>query len=118
MVATMEDDNKSTRLISCRVMTRTFETLGSVLDQDRLHNLYIELLKRLDDSSDEIRVAVTRTFLAYFDCFREDYDAGLYRAHLEAMYKGLLVHLDDPDQSIQESVLSESCIGYFGLRCM
>ncbi|XP_070187800.1 dynein axonemal assembly factor 5-like isoform X2 [Littorina saxatilis] len=105
IITAMDDDNKSTRLISCRVMTRTFDTMGQSLDQDRLHNLYPELLKRLDDSSDEIRVMVTKTFLAYFDCFRGDYEVGLYRAHLEAMYKGLLVHLDDPEAKIQEAVL-------------
>lgn len=105
IITTMDDDNKSTRLISCRVMTRTFETLGPALDQDRLHNLYPELLKRLDDSSDEIRIMVTRTFLAYFDCFQDKYDRSLYSAHLEAIYKGLLVHLDDPEQQIQEAVL-------------
>ncbi|PVD38342.1 hypothetical protein C0Q70_00954 [Pomacea canaliculata] len=105
MITTMDDDNKSTRLISCRVLTRTFDTMGNALDQDRLHNLYPELLKRLDDSSDEIRMMVTRTFLAYFDCFQNKYDVGLYRAHLEALYKGLLVHLDDPEEKIQEGVL-------------
>nr|KAG5713594.1 hypothetical protein BaRGS_024642 [Batillaria attramentaria] len=107
ITTTMDDDNKSTRLISCRVMTRTFETLGSTLDQDQLHNLYPELLKRLDDSSDDIRVTVSCTFLAYFDCFQDKYDRDLYGAHLEAIYKGLLVHLDDPEQKIQEAVLSE-----------
>ncbi|KAK7506627.1 hypothetical protein BaRGS_00002102 [Batillaria attramentaria] len=105
ITTTMDDDNKSTRLISCRVMTRTFETLGSTLDQDQLHNLYPELLKRLDDSSDDIRVTVSCTFLAYFDCFQDKYDRDLYGAHLEAIYKGLLVHLDDPEQKIQEAVL-------------
>lgn len=108
MITTMDDDNKSTRLISCRVLTRTFDTMGNALDQDRLHNLYPELLKRLDDSSDEIRMMVTRTFLAYFDCFQNKYDVGLYRAHLEALYKGLLVHLDDPEEKIQEGVLGKS----------
>lgn len=33
---------------------------------DMLHQVYPELLKRMDDSSDEIRIVVTRTFLAYF----------------------------------------------------
>ncbi|XP_076458968.1 dynein axonemal assembly factor 5-like [Babylonia areolata] len=105
ITTTMDDDNKSTRLISCRVMTRTFDTMGQDLDQDRLHNLYPELLKRLDDSSDEIRVTVTQTLLAYFDCFKDRYEVDLYRAHLEALYRGLLVHLDDPEVKIQEAVL-------------
>ena len=29
----------------------------------------------------------------------------LYSAHLEALYKGLLIHLDDPEARIQEAVL-------------
>lgn len=111
MLACMEDDNKNTRLVACRVMTRTFDLAGSSVNQDRLHNMYLDLLKRLDDSNDEIRITVSRTFLAYLDCFQQAYDVQLYRAHLEAMYKGLLVHLDDPDERIQEAILGK--IRYF-----
>jgi dynein assembly factor 5 len=45
------------------------------------------------------------TFSAYLECFGAGYNVSLYRAHLEAIYQGLLVHLDDPDASIQEAVL-------------
>lgn len=107
MFTTMDDDNKSTRLICCRVMTRLFDLIGMELGQDRLHNMYPDLLKRLDDSSDEVRITVSKTFLAYFDCFENGYDVILYRAHLEAIYKGLLVHLDDPEQKIQEAILGK-----------
>ncbi|KAK0056558.1 dynein assembly factor 5 axonemal [Biomphalaria pfeifferi] len=105
LLTLIEDDNKTTRLVSCRVLTRLFDLMGTVLGQDRLHNMYPELLKRLDDSNDEIRLTVTKTLLAYFDCFEGGYDVRLYRAHLEAIYKGLLVHLDDPESKIQEAVL-------------
>ncbi|ESO87153.1 hypothetical protein LOTGIDRAFT_210534 [Lottia gigantea] len=105
MITTMEDDNKSTRLIACRVMTRIFGLMGGSLNQDRLHNIYPELLKRLDDSSDEIRIMVSKTFLAYFDCFDKGYDPELYKAHLEDLFRGLLVHLDDPEPKIQDALL-------------
>ncbi|XP_067671064.1 dynein axonemal assembly factor 5-like [Haliotis asinina] len=105
LISTINDGNKSTRLISCRVLTRLLDLMGTSLSQDRLHNMYPELLKRLDDSSDEVRLIVAKTFLAYFDCFESGYDVGLYRAHLEAIYRGLLVHLDDPEISIQEAIL-------------
>jgi dynein assembly factor 5 len=59
----------------------------------------------MDDSSDDIRRATCATLIVYFDCFESGYNVALYRAHLEAMYKGLLVHLDDPEASIQEAVL-------------
>ena len=32
---------------------------------DTLHQLHSELLKRLDDSSDEVRIAISGTFVAY-----------------------------------------------------
>ena len=111
----MDDDNKGTRLVACRVMTRTFELSGTSIDQDRLHNMYLELLKRLDDSSDDVRITVAKTFLAYLDSFENAYDVNLYRAHLEAMYKGLLVHLDDPEERIQVAILGNFILLFFKL---
>lgn len=105
MISLLEDDVNTTRLLACRVMTRVFDLMGNTLDQDRLHFMYPELLKRLDDSSDEIRLKMTKTLLAYLDCFQGSYDVQLYRAHLEAIYRGLLLHLDDPQEKIQEAVL-------------
>ena len=32
---------------------------------DKLHQLYSDLLKRMDDNCDEIRVAVARTLVSY-----------------------------------------------------
>ena len=32
---------------------------------DKLHSLYGDLLKRLDDSSDDVRIAMTRTLSTY-----------------------------------------------------
>ncbi|XP_069124070.1 dynein axonemal assembly factor 5-like [Argopecten irradians] len=105
MITAMDDSNKSTRLIACRVMTRLFELSGPSLELDRLHNMYPELLKRLDDSDDEIRITVAKTWLGYLGSFGGRYDAALYKAHVEAIYKGLLVHLDDPDAKIQKAIL-------------
>ena len=58
--------------------------------------MYTELLKRLDDSSDELRIAVTTTFSTFFSLIPENYDKEFYKAHLQALYRGLLIHLDDP----------------------
>ncbi len=101
----MEDDVQMTRLVSCRVLAAILECSGSDLDQDYLHNLYPDLLKRLDDSSNEVRLVMCNVFRAYFSSFREKYEVSLYRAHLEALYRGLLVHMDDPNAEIQKAVL-------------
>ena len=103
----LEEDVVSTRLITCRIIQKLLSICGSTFHPDRLHTMYMELLKRLDDSNDEIRIAVSKTFMTFFNCFPKDYDVALYRAHLETLYKGLLVHLDDPDQKIQQAVLGK-----------
>ena len=41
----LEDDTNTTRTLACRVMTRIFDLMGDTLDQDRLHNMYPDLLK-------------------------------------------------------------------------
>ncbi|CAK8696019.1 unnamed protein product [Clavelina lepadiformis] len=111
LIVTLDDDVKSTRLTTTKVLTRLFHTCGRELDLDQiLHKIYMELLKRMDDASDEIRIAVTKAWLQYFKCFKPGYDEGLYKAHLECMYSGLLVHMDDPETDIQlavQSVLKE-----------
>lgn len=101
----LEDDSRTTRLVSCRVLQHILTICGTSLHPDCLHTMYMDLLKRLDDSSDEVRLAVAKTFVTYFSCFPKEYDIGLYRAHLEALYRGLLVHMDDPDSAIQQAVL-------------
>lgn len=101
----MEDDVQTTRLITCRALQRILEVCSTRLHQDILHNMYMELLKRLDDSSDEIRLAVTKTFSTFFRCFPKEYDVALYKAHIETLYRGLLVHMDDTDENIQQAVL-------------
>lgn len=102
--STLEDDDRDSRLLSCRILLHMFTTVGRQLDQDRLHNVYPDLLKRLDDSVDDIRIAAAQAFTAYMDCFRDNYDVILYQAHIEAIYSGLLIHLDDSNSSIQQAV--------------
>ncbi|XP_074630792.1 dynein axonemal assembly factor 5-like [Acropora palmata] len=105
LASCLDDHNQTTRLVSCKALQKLLVSCKSSFNADMLHQIYPELLKRMDDSSDEIRIVVTRTFLAYFKTFPSDYDTELYKLHLEAMFKGLLVHLDDPSSSIQEAVL-------------
>ena len=69
MRSAMEDDNKNTRLVTVRVLGHVFRLLGASVEQDKLHNMCPDLLKRLDDSCDDIRVAMCKTFVAFVDSF-------------------------------------------------
>lgn len=62
-----------------------------------LTTFYRELLKRLDDSSDEIRLDACLTLTTYLRVVPADYD----RTHFKYLLRGLLVHLDDTNPAIQ-----------------
>jgi len=112
LLSCIDDDVCATRLISCNCLNFLLAVGGKeCFDCDALHALYNELLKRLDDSSDELRLAVTQTFLTYFTLFPKDYNVQLYKAHLQALYRGLLIHLDDSNADIQEAVFKVLCEG-------
>ena len=128
----LEEDHKTARLMATRALRLFLLRFGRFLPRETLHALYVVLLKRLDDSSDEIRIATTRVFIAYLACFSDDrplereavpeaqqeatrtaaavaagacwYDRVLYAAHLEELYRSLLVHLDDREPSVQRAV--------------
>jgi len=98
----LEDDNKTTRLTTVKVFRRFLIVCGTNLPlDDVLHKIYMDLIKRMDDSNDEIRKLTARTWLEYFKCMDQNYDEVLYKAHLEEIFSSLLVHMDDNDCELQ-----------------
>lgn len=63
----MEDDNVETRSMGCAVVEGLLLKLGSSrLEHERARKLYPELLKRLDDASDAVRVQACAPLRALF----------------------------------------------------
>ncbi|XP_078521034.1 dynein axonemal assembly factor 5 [Lissotriton helveticus] len=105
VITTLDEDSKMTRLLSCRIINTLLKNSGNQFDPDRLNKIYPELLKRLDDASDEVRVAALKALITWFKSITDDYERTTFKGHIEFLYQGLLVHLDDPDSSIQGAVL-------------
>ncbi|KAE8579491.1 hypothetical protein XENTR_v10024068 [Xenopus tropicalis] len=105
VITTLEEDSKMCRLMSCRIIRALLSACERQLHPDKLNKIYPELLKRLDDASDEVRAAAAKTLSHWFKCISDEYDRTTYKGHLEFLYRGLLVHLDDPDASLQVIVL-------------
>ena len=104
MLSALDDENKSTRLYVCKIVSLILSNFGSQLDKDQLHRLYPELIKRLDDQVDEIRHEILEVFYIYVDCLNHDYDNVLYQAHLQVIYENLLLYLDDGSLDVQLKV--------------
>lgn len=103
----LDDDNVDTRRASCAVVAASLDKLGaSRLDHDRARKLYPELLKRLDDASDDVRMRACAPLRALFSAM--SYSAiwnehvNFDKANYQYLLRGLLVHLDDPSPEIQQ----------------
>ena len=64
--------------------------------------IYPELLKRLDDAQDGIRIEVCKVFEIFFDQIPDPWSSSLY----EYTIKTIFIHLDDPNEKIQQAIIS------------
>ncbi len=105
----LDDDDRLTRMNSCYVLQALFSNDDAIrtIDNDRLHKAYPDLLKRLDDVSDDIRLVMCSTLNAYVQAFKGDFNIELYRSHLEDIAKILLIHMDDQNSQIQNAVFGK-----------
>ncbi|XP_021931973.1 dynein assembly factor 5, axonemal isoform X2 [Zootermopsis nevadensis] len=63
------------------------------------------VLKRLDDVSDDVRVAAVATLVKLFKPLPADYCMEISFGHLDALFSTMLIHLDDPDLGFQHTML-------------
>ncbi len=110
----LSDDDAATRHITCLALSRLFKGLPLYFDFMGVRDLYPELMKRLDDSSDQVRLA-SMVMLKSFagTCPVEELRGG----PVEHVVDALLVHLDDLDPQIQVTAACRvSCDDYW--RCL
>merc|ERR1719240_744656 len=88
------------RLIACLVLKGTLNELQAEINGEQLREIYPELLKRLDDSNDKIRVAICEALAFFFKCMPPKWSRSLF----EYILRTLFVHLDDPSPEIQQGI--------------
>uniref|UniRef100_A0AAZ3S4F4 Uncharacterized protein n=1 Tax=Oncorhynchus tshawytscha TaxID=74940 RepID=A0AAZ3S4F4_ONCTS len=105
VLSALEEDSQLSRLLACRSLSTLLKLIGPSLHPDALNNIYPEVLKRLDDSSEEVRGVALRALGLWLASLGKDYNSQLYSQHLEVLFQQLLLHLDDPDSHVQDTVL-------------
>lgn len=110
ILTTLEEDSQMTRLMSCRIINIFLKTSG-VVDPDKFIKIYPELLKRLDDVSNEVRLAAISALVSWLQCIKSDSGKSYYQSNIQYLYKELLVYLDDPDSTVQDAVLEVLKVG-------
>ncbi|KOO31762.1 heat repeat-containing protein 2 [Chrysochromulina tobinii] len=111
LTSSLDDDNNETRRLGCVAIEATLTKLGvGGLENERMRKLYPELLKRLDDASDVVRLQVCGTLVAYLRSARYspmwDDVHNLDKSNYQYLLRGLLVHLDDPSPEIQQAMFA------------
>ncbi|XP_075880316.1 dynein axonemal assembly factor 5 [Nelusetta ayraudi] len=105
VLSALEEDAQTSRMFACRSLSIVLKLTGSSLHPDVLNKIYPHLLKRLDDSSEEVRSVALQALGLWLSGLTEEYNPEWCAAHLQLLFQQLLLHLDDPDSSVQEQVL-------------
>ncbi|CAN0336226.1 unnamed protein product [Ectocarpus fasciculatus] len=99
----LEDHEATTRQMTCLSLEMMFRMIPGALGDEPVRLIYPELLKRLDDSNDTVRMAVCGTIAAFFRATPPQHVRGTV---LQYMSEQLLVHLDDQDEAMQRAVFA------------
>ncbi|KAK1877155.1 Dynein assembly factor 5 axonemal [Dissostichus eleginoides] len=105
VLSALEEDSQMARLLACRSLSTILRLIGASLHPEALNKIYPVLLKRLDDSSEEVRSVALQALGLWLSSLTKDYPPELYAAHLQLLFQQLLLYLDDPDDSVQGQVL-------------
>ena len=88
------------RFTSVVLIRKIIEFLHEVFTDEEYKDIYPELLKRLDDSQDGIRIATAETFQVFFRRLPDPWSSSLY----EYSVKNIFIHLDDSNPEIQKAI--------------
>ncbi|XP_064172156.1 dynein axonemal assembly factor 5-like isoform X2 [Anguilla rostrata] len=105
VLAGLDEDSQTSRLLACRSLLCLLRLIGPELHPDCLNTIYPELLKRVDDSSQEVRSVAVSALGCWLSSLGESYDRQTCRPHLHFLFQQLLLHMDDPERSVQDHVL-------------
>ncbi|ETI37684.1 hypothetical protein, variant 1 [Phytophthora nicotianae] len=99
--SSMDDSDAKTRQLVCLALQYLFVALPGCLGEEPVHQLYAEILKRLDDSNDTVRKAACQTFTTFLKAAPKEHFRGTI---IDYTMDCLFVHLDDSEPDIQEAV--------------
>ena len=100
MTSCFEDDwGNDLRFAAVVFIKKLLAFLKGTIDNEDIKIIYPELLKRLDDAQDGIRIETCKALEVMFDVMDDPWSGSLY----EYTVKSIFIHLDDPSQDIQKA---------------
>ena len=99
----LDDDwGNDLRFAAVVLLSKIMAFMGEDMDRDGFNEIYPELLKRLDDAQDGIRVEACKAFEVLFTYLQDPWSSSLYPYTI----KQIFIHIDDPNPAIQQAIVS------------
>ena len=106
VLTALDDGDAATRRLAAGILSELFGLLPGKLGDEAVRTMYPDLLKRLDDSNDAVRVAACAALEAFLAAAPASAYAG---TPIDYMCDTFLVHLDDADATVQGAVFRVLC---------
>jgi dynein assembly factor 5 len=100
--SSLDENDTTVRHMSCLCLRVVFERLRGAFGPQAVGELYPLIIKRLDDSSDQIRVEACFVLASFMAAVQAGAFSG---TPLDYVLDVLFVHLDDPNPAVQDAVL-------------
>lgn len=102
MKSCLDDDWMNELRFASVILTRKImEKIRDDIDHECFKEIYEQLLKRLDDAQDGIRIETAKTFELFFELLPEQWSNSLY----DYCIKGVFIHLDDNNDEVRQAVV-------------
>ena len=100
--STLEDDwDAELRYIALQLLKNLLLTIKDTMKYDHMSDMYIMILKRLDDSQDACRILTCDILIIFLDIGKR---LQLSESIYEYMINNSFIHLDDPNEKVREAV--------------
>lgn len=99
--SSLSDDDTSLRELVISCMVTVFEKIPGALGEEAIHQLYPDLMKCLDDSSENVRYIACDALKPFLKCAPVSHYHG---TAINYMVEYLFIHLDDPDPCFKEKI--------------
>ena len=82
------------------LVRKMMEYVREEIDYEDFKEVYPELLKRLDDSQDGIRVETAKNFEVFFELMQDPWSGSLY----DYTVRNIFIHLDDSNPQVSDAI--------------
>ena len=100
--STLEDDwDAELRYIALQLLKSLLITVKDTMKYDHMSDMYIMILKRLDDSQDACRILTCDVLVIFLEIGKR---LQISESIYEYMINNSFIHLDDPNEKVREAV--------------